>query len=187
MDPAREKSDYDFAWFRLEPWHSTNFHHFQAPVASMLESLAEHTAGSRKSASITIPWFSNGHLSAQMLANSRSTKFGQIEANSKFSTERSGRIVEDWLGVLHEVWQKPDYDCLQQAELTRFLERDGRLPWGLLPGEDYFENISLLEAVTAARDDFVVVEASSFRGFWALKAVKAYSKWLRRSVHATSF
>ena len=96
-------------------------------------------------------------------------RFKILKIQQNRSTERSGRIVEDWLGVLHEVWEKPYYDCLQQAELTRFLERDGRLPWGPLPGEDYFETISLLEAVTAARDEFVVVEAGAFRGFWALR------------------
>ncbi|CAE7715429.1 unnamed protein product [Symbiodinium sp. CCMP2592] len=197
MDPAREKSDYDFGWFRLEPWHSTYFHHFQAPVASMLESLAEHTVicrGLGHVCSAFNPWepkvcFDHHPVVQQwspqctdagkfQIYQDRTNrgKFKILNIKQNRSTERSGRIVEDWLGVLHEVWEKPYYDCLQQAELTRFLERDGRLPWGPLPGEDYFETISLLEAVTAAKDDFVVVEAGSFRGFWALKAVKAYRK-----------
>ena len=33
----------DFAWLQLDRWHSAYFKHFQAPVASTLESLADHT------------------------------------------------------------------------------------------------------------------------------------------------
>ena len=41
-------------------------------------------------------------------------------------------------------------------------------------GEDYFETISLLYAVSAATQRFVLVEAGSSNGYWSLKAAKAF-------------
>ena len=45
-------------------------------------------------------------------------------------------------------------------------------------GEDYFETISLLQAVSAATQRFVLVEAGSSSGYWSLKAAKAFRQKL---------
>ena len=48
-------------------------------------------------------------------------------------------------------------------------------PWWLVPGEDYFETISLLQAVSLATSSrFVLIEAGSSNGYWSLKAAKAF-------------
>ncbi|CAE7459402.1 unnamed protein product, partial [Symbiodinium necroappetens] len=36
IHPVQEKSDYDYGWYRMEPWASTYAKHFRAPVSSML-------------------------------------------------------------------------------------------------------------------------------------------------------
>ncbi|CAE7254692.1 unnamed protein product [Symbiodinium natans] len=79
----------------------------------------------------------------------------------------------DWLGIT--------VDCADgtleslQFSFTRFLECLG-IPWGPLPGEDYFETITLLQSVAESGDSFVAVEAGSGRGYWAVKAAKAYKR-----------
>ena len=84
----------------------------------------------------------------------------------------------DWLGVQHQCGKRQMPDPQVQLELTRQLECWG-LPWGPLPGEDYFETISLLTSLSrwsrsGAERDFVLMEAGSSIGFWSLKAAKAF-------------
>ena len=82
-----------------------------------------------------------------------------------------GGVALDWLG-LHVNCSS---SAQMQPEMTRRLECAG-LAWGPVIGEDYFESISLLQAVSAATTSFVVVEAGSHMGYWTLKAAKAFRR-----------
>eukprot|EP00435_Cladocopium_sp_Y103_P035711 s2557_g9.t1 len=84
------------------------------------------------------------------------------------------KVARDWLGIFHDCSKGTPQN---QPELTRRFECWG-LPWGPLPGEDYFETISLLQAVSAATQRFVLVEAGSSNGYWSLKAAKAFRQQL---------
>ena len=81
----------------------------------------------------------------------------------------SRAAYKDWLGLEDVCYLSPQ----AQKELTRAQECR-RLIWGPMPGEDYFETISMLKAVTAAKGSFTVLEAGSWTGYWGLKAVKAF-------------
>ncbi|CAE7444133.1 unnamed protein product, partial [Symbiodinium natans] len=77
----------------------------------------------------------------------------------------------DWLGLHQDCQEGLESQLPQtQPEMTRMLECAG-VAWGPVAGEDYFETISLLRAVTSATSftNFVVVEVGSGIGYWAPK------------------
>lgn len=80
------------------------------------------------------------------------------------------KVATDWLGIQIECNVGVAQD---QPELTRRFECWG-LPVGPLPGEDYFETISLLKSVISAEEEFTLVEAGSGIGYWSLKAAKLW-------------
>ena len=80
-----------------------------------------------------------------------------------------GGMALDWL----DIQVNCSAEIYPNQEITRWLECAG-VAWGPVIGEDYFESISLLQAVAAATTPFIVVEAGSNIGHWSLKAVKAF-------------
>ena len=83
------------------------------------------------------------------------------------------KIAKDWLGIKNPCNVKGLHQ--DQLELTRRFECWG-LPFGPLPGEDYFESISLVKSVLSSEEAFTVVEAGSDIGYWSLKAVHLWNR-----------
>ncbi|CAE7034343.1 unnamed protein product [Symbiodinium natans] len=91
---------------------------------------------------------------------------------------RVRKSAADWLGLHQDCQEGLESQLPQtQPEMTRMLECAG-VAWGPVAGEDYFETISLLRAVTSATSftNFVVVEVGSGIGYWAPKAAKAFRR-----------
>lgn len=144
-------------------------------VFAMLSNHSKHCRGLGYSCSLFNPWepdrcFKHHELVEQVLDK-------PCYAWPRFPPgPNPSRQATDWLGIQNDCGNLRHPKSQDQPELTRLFECWG-LSFGPLPGEDYFESISLLQAVTTAKDEFVLVEAGSGMGYWSLKGAKL---WRRR-------
>ncbi|CAE7579232.1 unnamed protein product, partial [Symbiodinium natans] len=149
----------------------------RAPLESfrLLKSLANHTAQCKRLGRCAVFnfWEPGACYEHHPLIRSFSPSCSSAPpalGPRRLTRPAKGRST-DWLGNHDWCHDGPQ----AQLELTRVLECRG-LIWGPLPGEDYFETISLLQAVTSASDSMVLVEVGSNTGYWSLKGAKAFRR-----------
>eukprot|EP00928_Gymnodinium_smaydae_P028617 TRINITY_DN21782_c0_g1_i1.p1 TRINITY_DN21782_c0_g1~~TRINITY_DN21782_c0_g1_i1.p1 ORF type:complete len:458 (-),score=58.01 TRINITY_DN21782_c0_g1_i1:3-1376(-) len=85
--------------------------------------------------------------------------------------------ISDWLGVRIPRAECDRHGPQNQAEMTRLLECSSKgQEAGLVIGEDYFESLTLLRGILAARKRLVVLDLGSAWGYWAVKAAVAWRR-----------
>ena len=178
MKPEDEQFYKDLAMHRFWPSY-LRWYHLMVSRWKVFAMLANHTAictGLGYQCAAFNPWEPERCFAHHELIRAWSPS---CHEKPKTPT-RPPTLATDWLGVRHKCGTGSMPEPQVQPELTRQLECWG-LPWGPVPGEDYFETISLLQALSRLGrsgefPEFVHVEVGSSIGFWSLKAAKAFRR-----------